>query len=85
MLKGALVSEPLVTPAATSETALDGVVSALFWVFVLLLFVGYFNLNPVVPYSQLAAIPLAGSLAVLLYANARADRWARRTASRAAG
>ncbi len=80
-----MVAEPPEVPAAASDVALDTLAFALFSVFVILLFVGYFNWDPVIPYSQLAAIPLAGALAVLIFANRRADRQAQSAGTNATG
>jgi len=60
---------------------MDGIGSALFVVFVVFLFLGYFNVYPTVPYSGLAAIPLLGSLLTLFWVNWTSNRQAGASAS----
>ncbi|HKN06531.1 MAG TPA: hypothetical protein VJ021_02850 [Thermoplasmata archaeon] len=55
-----------------NESATDALAAGLFVGFVTLLFLGY--LYPSFPYSGLAAIPLFGSLASVLWANLKSDR-----------
>jgi len=70
------MSAPAPNHRAGSNLLLDGLAAVLLGVFVLMLFLGYLNMPPGVPYSDLAAIPLVGSLAMLGWANLLADRHA---------
>lgn len=71
------MTQPGLPGSRLSGVALDGVASVLFAVFVSFLFLGYLNVDPGVPYSGLATLPLLGSLAALFWANLRAARSAR--------
>lgn len=73
MLARALVNE-LPGGPAYPEAVTDGIVSGLFAGFVLLLFLGYLNADPGLPFSTIAAVFLVGSLGTLFWANWRADR-----------
>jgi hypothetical protein len=70
-----LVTEPSSPPHARSELAIDSVATVLFGAFVLFLVLVY--LDPGTTDSSLAVLPLLGSLAMLSWANFRADRAAR--------
>lgn len=79
MRTGVLVNES--TSSGRSAGALtDGVVTALFAGFVLLLFLGYLNTDPGLPFTSVAAALLVGSLGTLSWANWRTDRRARGSA-----
>lgn len=58
-----------------SQLAIDIVAAGLFIVFVGFLFLG--SQDPGFPYDPVAAVPLAGSLGALFWANLRADRFDR--------
>lgn len=62
---------------AVSEALTDGAVCGLFAGFVLLLFLGYLNADPGLPFSAIAAVLLLAALGTLFGSNWRADRRAR--------
>ena len=68
------MTEPLPPASRALEIALDAVTFLLFSVFVVFLFLGYLGMYAALPSTGLAAGALLGSLAVLTFANASADR-----------
>lgn len=80
MRNRALVNDSTGGPAY-SEALTDSAVSVLFAGFVLLLFLGYLNVDPGLPFSSLAAMLLVGSLGTLVWGNWSADRRGRDSVS----
>jgi hypothetical protein len=66
------MADPAAIPRAMSDTGADLLAAILFTAFVVLLFWGYLYPGP--PYSEISAIPFAGSLVTVLWANITADR-----------
>lgn len=69
------MADPATPGRSPSDAVLDGIVAALFGVFVGLLLLGY--LDPDVPYDGLATLPLLCSLSTLFWTNRRSEALAR--------
>ena len=69
------MSELPAPPPSWAETAIDGIATAFFAVFVAVLFLGFENSS--FPYAPVAILPLLGSLVALFWGNLSSDRRAR--------